>query len=291
MNREIQVDPAVMKMMGPSTSGNSCFLDVVILSLLVSPTDIVHHHILAGNEDSRFANVRRELLKVRSKIYLDTPYTLQELRGLLAGSGMGEDIDDGGPHDASEVLYVLSDMFHLTETNVREVVIFATNDTVSTRPDKDHLVISTRRTERCGLVHYIPVVTQTSLDQTLAHELDSGIMSTPLIVRDVPGGNGAYYRMIERAVITSTGMLVLHLNRKTLTGFDDTSVDIPMYVQGLPLRFIIVFKNGHYITFIETGGVWYVYDGMRYDGKLRPVRLEEHMSLLRDHGMLFGFGM
>ena len=279
----------------PSLKNNSCYIDTVIVAMLLVPNVFTSSFILGKKLQLRThtdatmiltntrddlhnrKEIQRELVKIARSMRVPVDnknkrsMNMDVLRILMSRCSTTFDFDNNEQGDACEFLLAISSMFDLDNVNERRVDIFATNNVLD--DNKNTLTLTSTRTEKCGFVVRIVDWDDNehhSMKKFLFASDDSGALDDPLIVRTTNGKN-EYYRVLTETMVVPRHCVVFHVdrtlasetvNRKKLLFIDDK-------IENLKLCFIILHSDagiigrGHFTCLVKTEiEGWLYYNNM-----------------------------
>lgn len=274
---------------GLTWTGNSCYLDSVLVCLFAVKSNFIDEYILNSKlkkrsgtlldcmEDSDDEKIdlknRKEIQNELKNIYdnmkngkrqkcLKLRKYFKNCRGgqLFYGSRMAE---------SGEFLTFIFNIFD-TNVAVKKTITYGTNN-VSINPDKDLIKTSEITDNSASMVHFIPSDIVRLLSTRVYYELrsfltirdDSGELAPENQYKDDNGNS--YKRRISYNTIIDTPYLVFRIDRLWLNKFFQTKI-IPSQIITLQnlkqfaLSSIVVFRRMHYTCYFRCGKNWYYYD-------------------------------
>jgi len=265
---------------------NSCYIDVVLQSLFgPSKKNIFIKEILSANLNLDLRknipplNLRKEIqnelylifLGIRGKISKNLNISI--LRTILKKCGkLPYNFCDNIMGDAGEFLSFLLSLFSISETAIKEIISFGTNDLI---PIPLKTVEINRFLDRNSniivridpfLLMNIPLNLKVKLSNFLTIKEDSNELEIPYQT------NGIFYkRKIDLIRVIYSPVLIFYIDRvNPLTGkyipvkiFPDTQIYLEESHREIELTSIILYDNHHYTCIFKNSGLWYHYNDMR----------------------------
>jgi hypothetical protein len=267
--------------------GNSCYQDTVFVALFAHANPIIDNYILnarpQGNPQCPYVSllaIQNELRNIANVVRNGDPNprkTCREFREILRLCQKPEDFSDTRPHDVSEFLQYIFDIFNV-ETVTRRTTTFLGSeggpgrrtDLVERAPkvimEGPYQRISNRLLEETNNIHINAVFFQG----------DDASLEQP--IRE---GQHSYYFRREISIIQNAEYLVIGVERLTPDGFFlnkpvrySMVLTVPLEPRpGIPeniltLSAIILWKSGHYTAYVlcpsgNLGPQWWYYDDLR----------------------------
>ena len=278
----------------PQNHENSCYLDSVLVALLLPDTLFVNYKVLwrvlakmnsgyvFSNDSSADVKYRKGIQKIVKNLTKtmrgsngrkNSSELVHELRTCLGQGNFFSTFSNSDAQDASDVLSALLDVFGLTNNvNSKQVMVHGTNDITSESP-KD-LYITSDRTEEFGLIIHLPTWKPNStIEDNLSQNTDT-LLDTPY-----QSPKGEFFRAITHVKYMINLFCVVHVDRTTLNTKNQQPFNVSAAFKHNGRRFKLMaavlhqgahMKGGHYTTLCNLDGEYHYYDDMK-GGILIPL--------------------
>lgn len=239
-------------------SNNSCYIDVVLMSLLQSDFFIYFKKILEKN-------IGKELTNILITMYDNNESNCNSLRKFFLKNNVSQ-FSNYDANDSSEVLYYIF-LYYNVENTIKHNTVFYTND-------KNLNKIYSEKNEQYTINNASPIILldtnmlnsiheNINISQLLRYIEDSGVNNNTPIFDDKK-----YTRKIKLEKVVKSDCIIFHLERlcKTQNIFIKKEIDISENIsidtKQYNLKSIIMWNSGHYNSFIKINNYWYFYDDM-----------------------------
>ena len=261
-------DQCVDKIKGLKWTGNSCYLDSVLICLFAVKCNFIDEYIL------NYELVKRSGTLMTSFVRTFTRSLRKYLKNcsgakLFSGTRMAESGE------------FLAYFFNIFDTNVatKKTITYGTNNMNICPLEKELVLTSTITDNKSSVIHFIPSDNIRLLSKKKYYELrsfltikdDSGELGEGNQYKDDNGH--LYKRRITYNTIINTPYLVFRVDRLWLNSFYQIKI-IPSQIITLAnlnqfaLSSIIVFRRLHYTCYFRCGNKWYYYDDTDNDIEL-----------------------
>lgn len=230
---------------------NSCYMDVILMSLLFNDNDFIEKEIFLKT-DSEIIDIQEELLFIKHGLQSNC----LEFRNSLKKIDNYEDFTDNDQRDAGEFLKYLFRLFKvdccvnkeltfIIEDNNSQFVGYTINDTASPIIDINNLEKGNSIIDLLISPDYFEVDNYVYKGQNFKH-------------------------LRKNTIFVDYGMMIINLNRFHINGFINKKI-IPNQNlilasnKKFELNSIIIWNNFHYSSFINIEGIWHYYDDMGID--------------------------
>jgi len=282
--------------------GNSCYLDSVLVGLLMVPTQFIDNTIL--NSDVVLAkNVSCEdnvqvRYRIQNELKLITSYlregsplkdmrkTCLDLRQILKGCPVEEQYWDSSPRDAGEFLTYLISMFPTDRDTIVKRITSVSNDGENfidkeKTVERNHSVVI--QLDVHVIDRYLSRKFKTMLLSVFCHTTTIDTFSAENLVKR----NGFSYSMKKEVLrVEDSPYLIFKFDRVRRAGgsvvsFVSTSiipdqniylppVSVP-FVRRLTLTAIVCWESGHYVCYFKLGLVWFLYNDTDESSRIKTI--------------------
>jgi len=293
----------VDKIKGLKWTGNSCYLDSVLICLFAVKCNFIDEYILNSellkrrgtlmdcflsdklSDDEKSSldlenrkNIQNELKNISDNIRNGKKQKCSTLRKYLKNCRGAKLFSGKRMAESGEFLTYL---FNIFDTNVatKKTITYGTNNMNICPLEKELVLTSTIIDNKASVIHFIPSDNIRLLSKKKYYELrsfltikdDSGELGEGNQYKD---DNGRLYkRRITYNTIIDTPYLVFRVDRLWLNSFYQIKI-IPSQIITLAnlnqfaLSSIIVFRRLHYTCYFRCGNKWYYYDDTDNDIEL-----------------------
>lgn len=270
-------EPKNLKKFLLENTGNSCYLDSVLVPLFIEPIPFIQENILNKNireiksphcSYTNLENIQKELVRINESISgkgnIKVCTTLRRYMKSCPSTS-GENFYDTGPHDSGEFLQYLFTLFDVNGRTYSKTTII-TND-LSPVPKK--YIVSSNITITASpviLIQPFQLIDKESVNLSdMIEQKEDAIFDRENLYRYQ--GN-LYKRRIEKIETTEAEFLVFYPSRKYINEHRRekrlyTEIIPDKHILGLNLFCIVVHMAGHYTAYLNYGGYWYYYDDLR----------------------------
>jgi ubiquitin C-terminal hydrolase len=280
---------------------NSCYMDVVLYSLLKLDINCINKEILNKNiNDTQLFKIQYELKKIKYRLQTGEKFTCDEFRNLIKGykTNSYEDFSDGSPRSSEEFLLYLFSIFKV-EIGFNKQWTFVSHVPINKPIDNENSIL-------IGCIDQ----TKTSPVFNISHELllkkgDNSIrdliMTTDDCEVDKYIHNGEIFkRVIQITIPIDYDLFIINIERMIMGNRIILNKVIPneelRFINAnkvLKLFSIIVWHNGHYTSFIKLDENWYYYNDINIQGLTLVGSFEKLLSneLILKFSILFFYSV
>lgn len=228
---------------GMRYTNNSCYQDVILVSLFSSPNNFIKEQILDKKVSGTVLNVQNELKRIANALQKGDAINCEELKSALRECPKSfEEFHGIGMQDAGEFLLYVFELFKV-EGIIKHRTTVVTNDLNSNPTD---CITVFDKNESSAPVQY-------GLDTILTED---AILSPENLYTN-PDTKKQYRRRIETTEILSAPYLIFY---KHIHPAFNLLESIQIRTDTLNLFSVVLFHNFHYTAFIYNSNSWYFYD-------------------------------
>ena len=277
---------------GLTYTGNSCYQDTVLISLLAIPNKFIDREIVnkdidkissdekreikcseysIKNDRIRRSKIKKEIIKIMNSMRnkgekVETCSMLREYIKDCPSLG-GQEFHETGTQDAGEFLLYLFSLFNIEKTTTRYIQNIATNDLKNKVSELETYIVSSYREELVSpivSIHSNSLI-DTNIDYYLNFEDDTIFGEKDTYVAS---DNKKYKRKIMYDLIKDSQYLIFKIERLTGNNVRKYNRIVPnesIVLQSdrkLYLHSIIVHKSTHYTCYIKCENSWFYYNDM-----------------------------
>ena len=279
-------------MTGLKYTGNSCYQDTILISLLAIPNKFIDREIInkdidkisldekreikcseinTKNDRIRRTKIKMELIKIMNSMRNkgETIKTCSKLREYIKDcpSTGGQEFHGTGTQDAGEFLMYLFSLFNIEKTTTRYIQNIATNDLVNSVNKLESYYESSNREELVPPI--ISIHSNSLIDTNISYYLnfeDDTIFGE----RDtyIASDNKKYKRKIMYDSVKDSEYLIFKIERLSENNMRKYNRIVPdefVILQSdrkLYLHSIIVHRASHYTCYIKCENSWFYYNDM-----------------------------
>lgn len=272
-------------------TGNSCFIDSVLQSLFMVPTDFTNMLLTTPVQNSSDCDIKgiqselnRIVLTIRNITDEKVP-NVTKLRKLLRTCPDQEELWNTDFHDAGEFLQYLLDLFPNTNAATKQITTYGTNNLDE---EDDKILTSVTTDTKASVVVTIDPFTLLEFDEpvstqeliTITH--DSGELEEPLIPDEGEGVGEEFIRQISETIIVDSPIIILNILRNNPIDESVITTDIIPYEQItlqsgkiFNLSAIVVFRDQHYVCYYKCNTKWHFYNDMSKSSIVKFDKFED----------------
>ena len=271
-------------------TGNSCYQDTILISLLAIPNKFIDREIVnkdvdkissdekreikcsdsnIKNDKIRRSRIKKEIIKIMNSMRnkgekVETCSMLRQYIKDCPSLGRQE-FHETGPQDAGEFLLYLFSLFNIEKTTRRYIQNIATNDLTNKVSELESYIVSSDREELVSpivSIHSNSLI-DTNIDYYLNFEDDTIFGKNDTYVAS---DNNKYKRKIMYDSIKDSDYLIFKIERLIENNIRKYNRIVPnesIILQSnreLYLHSIIVHKSTHYTCYIKCDNSWFYYN-------------------------------
>lgn len=264
---------------------NSCFMDSVLIAMLMIPNDYIDEQILYKKVDEKCVkDIQTELKKIQLGLYGKQNFQCRDFRKLLQQCKIKgfEEFYTSKTQDANEFLKYIFELFNVERSKDLQITC------VLNEGDAKAYVSSKFEIENSSPMFDInftilQMYISTTINALLNHADDSGKLDEDSLV-EYQGKK--YNKRLQFYKPLEYNYFVVGLQRLFFEKFSITSVvpekTLNIGNKKLTLSSIIVWLTGHYVSLIRNGDKWYLYD----DIGPKMICIGSYEDMIKDENIL-----
>jgi ubiquitin C-terminal hydrolase len=253
---------------------NSCFLDSVIVPILLNKNGYLAKNFVAGPKSLSCAKILVDQLRLLSNnLFANTEYlTCIPLKSTMKQCGKSfKNILDGDQQDSSEFLIKLMEIFNIVPIKIRKELKYknAEKETVSIQTSNNSVIQI-----------YLPGKTQIqerTLLSFVEYSITEDFSNVPEEDKPLDPDNNRVNTLVTTETILDSPVLIFTINRRQENIKNTSPIKFTEYIKNtttnkiLYLSTIVIHSGsasgGHYTSFFKNGQQWFYYN----DIAKRPI--------------------